>query len=441
MLKNYLEKKFGEKQLAVFVRLRSWGLKGGLAILDQGVFSGANFLLNILLARWLIPEQYGAYAIGYSALFFFLQFLGAYILEPMAVLGPSNYPANLAGYLASQVRLYLILIGSLGCILAVIVLFFKKFGLNPLISNIFVAISISLTLLLLPWMLRRVFYVLGRLDTALVGSVIYALFMILLVVLVKEWGFLTGISTILILAFSGLFSGMFLLAQLKHANIYKLSLPMTVLFSENWKIGKWLIISSVLVTIANQMQLWITAGFLGLHESGALRALQILIQPMMLTITALTALAIPKLSIEFSTGRFRSFNRKIISLSGLLLFWAIVFEIFLLVFSARIELIVYQGKFSFYASLLPIWGIAPLFLAYSSGIQAGFQSAQKPKALLIASALWAFGSFSLGIPLTLKMGIWGASWSAIIGYLVFVTALTVLYWIWVYRPLVSPKLK
>ena len=36
-------------------RLSRWARKGSLAVLDQGLFSGANFLVNILLARWLEP--------------------------------------------------------------------------------------------------------------------------------------------------------------------------------------------------------------------------------------------------------------------------------------------------------------------------------------------------------------------------------------------------
>ena len=42
----------------------SWLKKGSLAVLDQGLFSGANFVVNILLARWLTPEEYGAFAVA-----------------------------------------------------------------------------------------------------------------------------------------------------------------------------------------------------------------------------------------------------------------------------------------------------------------------------------------------------------------------------------------
>src|SRR3954451_1960960 len=43
-----------------------WASKGGLAILDQGLISGSNFLIGILLARWLIPAEYGAFSLAFS---------------------------------------------------------------------------------------------------------------------------------------------------------------------------------------------------------------------------------------------------------------------------------------------------------------------------------------------------------------------------------------
>jgi len=58
--------------MTLFVeRMRRWGLKGGLGILDQGLYSGANFVLGILLARWFSPEEYGAFSAAYSIFLLF----------------------------------------------------------------------------------------------------------------------------------------------------------------------------------------------------------------------------------------------------------------------------------------------------------------------------------------------------------------------------------
>ncbi len=76
-----------------------WMKKGGLAILDNGLISGSNFLLGILLARWLAPEEYGAYALAFS-IFILVGFLyQALLLEPLSVFAGSVFRGNLRGYL------------------------------------------------------------------------------------------------------------------------------------------------------------------------------------------------------------------------------------------------------------------------------------------------------------------------------------------------------
>jgi hypothetical protein len=52
----------------LFGTFRKWFAKGGLAIVDYGLISGSNFLLGVLLARWLSPRDYGAYALSFSFL-------------------------------------------------------------------------------------------------------------------------------------------------------------------------------------------------------------------------------------------------------------------------------------------------------------------------------------------------------------------------------------
>ena len=40
-------------------KLIPWAMKGGLALLDQGVFAGSNFVISILLARWFYTHLRG----------------------------------------------------------------------------------------------------------------------------------------------------------------------------------------------------------------------------------------------------------------------------------------------------------------------------------------------------------------------------------------------
>src|SRR4051794_23090859 len=46
-------------------RLVEFASKGSLAVMDQALFSGANFLASIALARSLTPADYGAYSVAF----------------------------------------------------------------------------------------------------------------------------------------------------------------------------------------------------------------------------------------------------------------------------------------------------------------------------------------------------------------------------------------
>src|SRR5437870_5869011 len=78
----------------------------GLGIADQGVMSGANFLLSVLLARWLSAAQFGQFAVAFSVFLFLAGFHNALIVEPMSVLGAARNRDNLPAYRSSLVWLH-----------------------------------------------------------------------------------------------------------------------------------------------------------------------------------------------------------------------------------------------------------------------------------------------------------------------------------------------
>src|SRR3989441_2730697 len=84
----------------------AWLGRGFSALADQGLFAGAGFATNVLLARWLPPENYGAYALALSIFLFISGFHNALVLEPMSVLGPASYGASLPTYLRTVLRLH-----------------------------------------------------------------------------------------------------------------------------------------------------------------------------------------------------------------------------------------------------------------------------------------------------------------------------------------------
>src|SRR5579862_7068128 len=103
----------------LMARLIPWVRKGGFAILDQGLISGSNFLVSVLLARWMAPEQYGAYAVAFGIFVLLSLVYQSLVLEPMAVFGGSSYHHCLKQYLSTLLRIHLVISVSLCVVLGI----------------------------------------------------------------------------------------------------------------------------------------------------------------------------------------------------------------------------------------------------------------------------------------------------------------------------------
>ena len=146
----------------LLARLIPWVSKGGFAILDQGLISGSNFIVSILLARWLVPEQYGAYAVAFGIFVLLSLVYQSLVLEPMAVFGGSAYRDGLRGYLRSLLWIHITI-----SVAIVVVFGASALGAELLHSGVLAGalagVSIASPCILVFWLARRTFYGLGTL--------------------------------------------------------------------------------------------------------------------------------------------------------------------------------------------------------------------------------------------------------------------------------------
>jgi len=410
-----------------------WGLKGGLGILDQGLFSGANFLAIVFLARSLDTEDFGGFAVGFAALSFFMQIYTSFVLEPMSILGPSNYRERIGSYLLAQVRLLFLLATPTGVFLGFIIWLNQFIGNDTIATSVLIFSSISLPFILFPLLMRRIFYVLLKPGLALLGSAIYFLGLFLVFFLLVRIRVLNEISSVLLLSLAGLLSGFTLLLFLQNEKSPEDPVDLKAILVETWSFGKWLIVSGVLIGLATQSQIYLTGVLSRLEEAGAVRILQTFIQPMMFTSTAFSALATPAITVDFASGFYKSMRRKMIRFTLILGGTALVYELLLVLFSASLNQILFEEKYSSYTSQIPIWGLVPILLSFFWGGAISLQVSQKPQAMLIISGFWALFSFVPGLIIIPAWGAWGATVSIVMGFIAAFVSTWVLYWLWVHR--------
>lgn len=278
-------------------RTLDWTLKFGYGILDQGFYSGANFLLSILLARWLSVEMYGAFSAVYSIFLLIATLQVALIAEPMSILGADKYKNAVAGYLNYLLRIQWIGSGALAFVLVVVALLFIR---DRLLQENLISMALVMPIIFFYWYLRRALYLKAQSKLAMVSSFAYLFSLALQIIclrLIDRLSIMTAYSS---MATSSLFASFFIMRKLdiKFLGFSSLSanLKPDVVHTELWSFGKWLMFAYVanwLTVISYPLLISI---YINTETAGAFRSVQNLFLPFQQFLAAITLLILPWLA-------------------------------------------------------------------------------------------------------------------------------------------------
>jgi O-antigen/teichoic acid export membrane protein len=166
-------------------------------------------------------------------------------------------------------------------------------------------------------------------------------------------------------------------------------LPWRAALRENWAYGRWLVASAVLHSISSQVQVFLTAGLLGLGAAGILRAMQVPSLLMSQVVTATGLLILPAFSAEFARGTVERMRYKAKLVSLALAGTALCFAV-LLGFGARsVEYLLFGGRYSAYAWLMPLLALVPVASGLSMGYSTALRALQRPQFALAANVVAA----------------------------------------------------
>ena len=151
-------------------RLRALGVKSAWSLVDQGLTALTGFCVTFLLARWLAPEIYGAYAIAFAGYLFVGGLHNVMVLEPMSVIGPSRHAARLQEYFRAQLVVHGVLVGMCSGVAACIAVLVWLLAPESALAGAIAGSALALPFLLSLFLARRMCYVRQRPFTATLGS-------------------------------------------------------------------------------------------------------------------------------------------------------------------------------------------------------------------------------------------------------------------------------
>lgn len=387
--------------------------KPGWAVLDQGLFAFANFVLNVLLARWLSSNEYGMFTIAYTTLLLLATFHTALLTEPMLVFGSGKYSKHLSHYLGAVSLAHWLGTGLFTILSLGIGLFVWNVG-RPFEAQTIWALALSSPFILFLWLVRRACYVRRSPHLAGYAGLIYLLIMVVHIILLYQSEWLTVPIAYLILGTTSLVSGTWLVIRLriKFPPLKREGLVNDV-GRDHWTYGRWSIMTGVLMWIPGQIIYFLLPIWVGLDQCAGLRALSNLIMPYVLVCTALGTVLTPSLVRAQGKPNFRILIVKYLLFlvgSGVL-YW-------LGISLASTTLIgwLYNGLYIEYAHLLWILGGLPIFAAIIGVFGAVFRSLQQPALIFYSYLGSSTVSLTLGVGLAATWGITGAVLALTISY-------------------------
>jgi O-antigen/teichoic acid export membrane protein len=388
--------------------LRRWRAPLSVGVLDQAVISGGNFVLNVLLARWLFPADYGAFAIAFAALVLVSGPHSALLTDPLSVVGSRRFSGQIQRYLRTLLRLHVALTVPLGLIIAAFA-FWPGSILMPGPPAWPLALGIVTPLVLLHWFLRSASYLAMHPGSALAGSATYGAALLGLVAWAYAGSWLTGPVALLLMGVASAFASLRIAASLGLLSRPWTSLPVTTVVRDHWSYGRWILAASVAHGIANGLYVPLVGALVGLEQSAALRALQNLVLPMQQVLAGIAMVAYPFMSRQVAEQGPPYLRRRG---PGFLLAnvgFAAVYGLTITVFARTLLAALYgPGYYTSFAPLVPLFALAAVVTALTQSLSILVRVLDQPQAVLwskLAAAVWLAGP---GLLLVRTSGVRGA---------------------------------
>ncbi len=275
---------------------RRWRLRLSAGVLDQAIVSGANFGLNVLLARWLSPAGYGSFAIAFALIVLIGGPHAALLIDPLNVVGARSFRHRPHPYLRAVVALHAIVTAAAAALM-VGAAFWRPLpaaaGLTP---RWFVTLAFAAPLVLSPWLLRSACYVEMRPARAVAGSSTYAITLFVTTAAAHAAGLLTPAVALGVMGAAAAVAAAAIATWLRLMTPSSEPVPIQLVAREHWTYGRWILGASIAHGVANGLYLPIVATLVGIEQSAALRALQNLVLPLQQILAGIALVAYPSMA-------------------------------------------------------------------------------------------------------------------------------------------------
>jgi O-antigen/teichoic acid export membrane protein len=368
-----------------------WGL------LDQGLVSSVNFLAIILLARTLVPREFGYFVLAFTILQSAGTLQGALITRPHNVLGAIRHGHEYTDYSTTAAATQLGFTAVLALVAAL------GAGISAAVGFSHASLFLALIPALVAWQLqelgRRMLYTEERLAAAFANDVVSYGGQAVALVVLWRLDVVTGTRALLTLAAAFAVGTVFVVWQLRPSLSGRLDGSS---LSANWNFGKWLGLAEVGQWFATQFYIYLGGAVVGAVASGVLKAGQTLLGPMSVFLTFVTSYLPIVFARELeSSGSIRAKTRRSFSV---ILPVVVPYCLVMAIFAKPVLEFVYGHAYGRYTTVVQLFALYYILLAFSTVAIAALSAKGMTPSVFVGQTGGAIVSLAIGWLLLQQFG-------------------------------------
>ncbi len=417
-----------QKKTAIDILTNSTVLKGSLAVIDQAMVSGGNFLFSLLLARYLTIKEYGVFILGFSLLILFRRIQASLIISPMLVLSADMDRSNIRKYFGSLGILQLILSLTISILLVgstKIVTSLSSGGSICFIS--FCAMAIASFSFQFQDFFRRMLFTQRKIRSAFQNDIVCTMLKFIGLTAAIITGHISVFNAFIIIFISSLIASLYGYLQCFKTIQIDLS-TLKKVAKTNWDYGKWLLSAGVARWVSGQINIFLAAAFISVSATGVIGAVNNIYGVINVVVQGLRGFILPYASMRIKNAGY-IYLKKLVSticVSGVI--GIVIYFIIAISASQPILDFLYNGKYNDYGYMVVLLGINALFSFLSYPFSLGLLLLKNTKTILYGNLFSSVVSIFISVPMVIIWGIYGACLS-----MIFIQATFALTLFWMYK--------
>jgi O-antigen/teichoic acid export membrane protein len=405
-LQRFCDKDFDTMNLPKFLSKQTLQQGAGV-VFDQGLYSLTNFLTGVLLARTLMKEEYGIYVLALSLIITIMGIQRAVITVPYTVYSQKHSEEELNVYTGSvfihQIILLLITI-------AFSLLFSKYFFLKEEIpsNTLFMLITFSIAAVgvLLRDFVRS--YLLAKLAVrqSVIMGVSVNIVQLLILALLYASNSLTIHSAFFIVGGCSIIPSLYFFLRTSQIRVQTSRIFND--FNNNLKLGKWILGSTIISTLASQSYPWLLVFFADKSAVAILGVTLSLANIFGPLLQGINSYIFPKMAHSRQNDTpsevIKIMKKAVILLSIIFGLWIICGALF----GNHLLALIYSSKYAGYGSVLIIVILSSFISAVTGPLNSALDALERADISFKSLIAGLIVTVSVGIILTYQWGLYGA---------------------------------